>query len=451
MSTKSWKFGFAATGLFIVGVLATGCNRRLPVEEVRPLQSVIDETWEPATPPADTDWPSWRGTKGDGKAIGTAPTKWSPKENIAWSVEVPGKGHSSPILWQGKLFLASADVRAETLSLLCYDRQDGEPKWTCVLHQGGIMHAHDKNTHASATPACDGQKIYWAGMVSGGIWVSAVDLDGKIAWQTEAGPFQSKHGYGSSPVLYKNLVIVAGDSDGPGFLAALDKQTGKIAWRVQRGNVASFGTPVIAEVAGKTQLLLSGQSKMTSYDPATGDELWQSAGPASVTANTVVWNDDLIFAQRRLSRTNNHGYPGRRQRRGCLERAAEGVRSLAPHRWRALAGRAGYRHTALLGRDDRQADLEQTARRGHHILAGAQQMETSTLLTKTERPSSSKWGRNTSPLPRTTWASAVTPPPLSVAARSICGRTTGCTVFDRSVLGSRFVQGGGKDGRHFQP
>jgi outer membrane protein assembly factor BamB len=164
------------------------------------------------------------------------------------------------------------------------------------LHEGGFMHVHKKNTHASPTAACDGTHVYWPAMVRGAIWVSAVTTAGKIAWQTEAGPFVSMHGYGASPVLFENLVIVAGDSNGPGWLAALDRTTGKIAWRVQRGNSASFGTPVIAELAGKPQLLLSGHRQVVSYNPRTGDKLWQADGPADVCANTIVTKGDLLFA-----------------------------------------------------------------------------------------------------------------------------------------------------------
>jgi outer membrane protein assembly factor BamB len=189
------------------------------------------------------------------------------------------------------------------MSLISYGRDDGKERWTCLLHEGGFMHTHSKNTQASATPACDGKYVYWVAMVKDAIWVSAVTLDGKIAWQTEAGPFVSMHGYGSSPVLWRNLVIVQGDSNGPGWLATLDKESGKVYWRVQRGSGASFATPIIAEIAGKTQLLLPGQDQVISYNPADGEKLWQCPGPATVCANTMAWSGDLVFA--------SGGYPQR--------------------------------------------------------------------------------------------------------------------------------------------
>ena len=357
--------------LLLIITAATGCGRRRePVEEVRPTASVVTTSSANLTP-ADTDWPWWRRTKGDGKAIGSAPTTWSPEKNIAWSVPVPGKGHASPIVWQDQIFLATADDQAQTQSLLCFNRLDGKLQWTCQLHQGGFMHSHEKNTQASPTPACDGQKLYWTAMVNGGLWVSAVDLQGNIVWQTEAGPFSSKHGYGSSPALYKNLVIVAGDSQGPGFLAAASiPKPARSPGTVQRGEDASFGTPVLAEVAGKTQLLLGGQHSVTSYDPATGTKFWQSAGPAEVTANTVAWNDS--------SSSRAAAIPSRRSWRFARTIAAKwfgtSTSGFMCHRYSSLAStcwRQERRHCPLSRNRNRQAALEQATRRRHHFVPSA--------------------------------------------------------------------------------
>jgi outer membrane protein assembly factor BamB len=111
------------------------------------------------------------------------------------------------------------------------------------------------------------------------------------------------HGYGSSPVLHKGLVIVQGDSNGPGWLAAVNGETGKIHWRVQRGDGANFCTPLVAHVAGKPQLLLHGQGKVVSYNPDSGDQLWDAEGPATYCANTMCASGNLVFA--------SGGYPER--------------------------------------------------------------------------------------------------------------------------------------------
>ncbi len=302
------------SGLIVVAG-GLGCSRAAPVAEIRPVSTRAPATdgeagdgegdaASSAIEPAATDWPNWRGADQTGIALSDAPTTWSATKNVIWSADVPGKGHSSPTVWGDKVFLATADEGAKTMSLLAFSREKGDLLWTCPLHQGGFMHVHGKNTQASATAACDGKQVYWIAMVQDAIWLSAVTVEGKKAWQTEVGPFVSMHGYGSSPVLYKGLVIVQGDSNGPGWLAAINAQTGETHWRVQRGNGASFGTPVIVEITGKpSQLLLSGQDKVISYDPLTGDKLWECAGPSTVAANTMCSRGDLVFA--------SGGYPQR--------------------------------------------------------------------------------------------------------------------------------------------
>jgi outer membrane protein assembly factor BamB len=291
----------------LVAATCPACGSNSPVEEIHPSPGATaavpqDSTAETIEPSPD-DWPCWRGVKGDGIAVGTAPTHWSATKNVLWKVEIPGQGHASPIVFGDRVFIATADEQQQTMKLLCYGREDGAQQWERQVHEGGFMHAHNKNTHASATPACDGHHVYWVAMVNDAIWVSAVSVEGELVWQAEAGPFVSMHGYGSSPVLYKNLVIVQGDSNGPGWLAALNKETGKIHWRVKRDHGASFATPSIARLRGQDQLLLSGHDKVVGYDPLTGEEIWRADGPASVTANTMAWSETLLFA--------SGGYPQR--------------------------------------------------------------------------------------------------------------------------------------------
>jgi outer membrane protein assembly factor BamB len=113
-----------------------------------------------------------------------------------------------------------------------------------------------------------------------------VDAEGEVVWQTEAGPFRSMHGYGSSPVLFEHLVIVAGDSGGGAFLAALHRETGEVVWRQRRSSSASFGTPALIRQKDHWELLHNGHESLTSYDPLTGEVLWTAEGPAKTTANT---------------------------------------------------------------------------------------------------------------------------------------------------------------------
>lgn len=255
------------------------------------------------TPPivvSDADWPWWRGPDLDGKSRDrAAPTTWSRTENVAWKTDVPGRGHASPIVVGSQIFLTTADEQGQKQLILAFDRKTGKELWSTVAHEGGFMAKHGKNSHASATPACDGERVYSVFINRTGLHVTATDLDGKIAWQTEAGSFGSEHGYGSSPVLYKSLVIVLGDNRTSCFVAALDRQTGKVVWRTDRkttGKHGSYATPIVARVAGKQQLLISGMESTTSYDPGTGKQVWTCFGPAEVTACTPAFSDQLVFS-----------------------------------------------------------------------------------------------------------------------------------------------------------
>ncbi len=181
---------------------------------------------------APGDWPWWWGP--DRNATGEeqdVPTEWSVTDNVLWTAEVQGRGHSSPCVWGQQVFLTTADEASEQQRLLCYDRDTGQQRWNQVVHEGGLMRMHNKNSHASATPACDGQHVYTVFINGEALKVTAFDLDGELVWQKDAGPFKAEHGYGSSPVIYGSLVIVLGDNLSGSFIAALDRETGEIAWR----------------------------------------------------------------------------------------------------------------------------------------------------------------------------------------------------------------------------
>lgn len=246
------------------------------------------------------DWPWWRGPAGDGVSRDAdVPTTWNAEKNIRWRAVVPGRGHSSPSVTGSRIFLTTADEKAKLQLLLCYDRETGHELWSKVVHEGNFHKVHPKNSYASASPACDGKHVYTVFVNNGALWVTAFDLEGKLAWQTEAGPFESEHGYGPSPVFYKSALIVAGESLAPSFVTALDCKTGTILWRIPRkrpGQHGSYATPIVANVAGRMQLLLPGFHHTTSYDPETGEMLWTCQGPAEVAANTAAFNDDLVFS-----------------------------------------------------------------------------------------------------------------------------------------------------------
>ncbi len=252
---------------------------------------------------AADDWRTWRGPGGNGIAAAgqEPPTTWSETQNVLWSAPVPGRGHSSPTVVGGKVVLTTADDAAQVQSVLAFDRATGKPLWKTDVHRGGFPpKIHTKNSHASCTVASDGQRLFATFFNREAVHVTALDLDGKRLWQTSAGPLkprQYQHGYGASPALYKSMVIVAVDSDdtGGGFIAALDGKTGRMKWRTGRPVKSSFSSPVVAKLAGRDQLLLTGCDVVAAYDPETGKPLWSAEATTSATAGTMVWSGDLAF------------------------------------------------------------------------------------------------------------------------------------------------------------
>lgn len=251
---------------------------------------------EPSVVADKNDWPWWAGPTGDFISTSeSVPTEFGESKNLAWKTAIPGEGHASPIVVGDKVFLALAENQ-KTMALAAYSRKDGSELWTTELHSGSFMRSHQKNSQASSTPACDGESVFTAFMIDNGIQVSSTSMDGKINWQKTAGTFQTRHGYGSSPVIYKSLVIVSGDNPGSGFISAFDRTSGDLVWRVSRKNESSYATPSILLLNGKDNLVMSGMDQVIGYDPANGDELWSSEGPAPTTANTVISDGKLVFA-----------------------------------------------------------------------------------------------------------------------------------------------------------
>ncbi len=245
----------------------------------------------------DGDWPCWRGPTHDNHSSDPRPPlHWSKDAGIAWRVSVPGQGHASPCISRGKIFLASADDAEQVQFLLCFDQQTGAQLWRTELHRGPLPVINPKNTHASATPACDGRRVYTAFVNSDKLWLSAVDLSGKIVWQKSVGAYKHANGFGASPSLYMRLVIVASDNQAEPTLAAFDCDDGHEVWRAKRPPSDNSGTPVVGEVGGRAQLLINGAHLVSSLDPATGDELWHVNHKTEVAACTMAFNADCVYA-----------------------------------------------------------------------------------------------------------------------------------------------------------
>jgi outer membrane protein assembly factor BamB len=284
-------------GCLLVLPLALGCGDRVPpAVEV----SVIDAgTMEdlPAPEVGADDWPWWRGQHHGVAAGPAALTRWSTTENVLWKADVPGRGHASPTVVGNRVLLATADEDAKTQSVVCFDRESGKQLWLTKVHEGGFIDGvHSESTHASCTVACDGQRLFVVFPHRDAIWVTALDLEGEQLWQRNVGAYASRFGYGASPVLHGSYVIVAVDQESGGFLAALHRKTGEIRWKKRRPEADTYGTPALFHIAGKDHLVISGASRIMSYDPASGEERWTCAGTADLTVNTPVRVEDLVVA-----------------------------------------------------------------------------------------------------------------------------------------------------------
>ncbi len=250
----------------------------------------------------DRDWPWWRGPFRNGHAAAACrpPLRFSQREQVQWQTPVPGRGHSSPIVVGDRVFLATADEANPSQSVLAFGLDDGRPLWTTRVSRGGFPeNNHPKNTEASPTLASDGEHVFAVFFHHRAIHLTALDLDGRVAWERALGAFHPQkyeYGYAPSPVLYRDFVIVAAEHDGPSWIVALNRRTGQEVWRIQRPPNITFSTPVVAHVAGRDQLLISGSERVASYDPANGRLLWQVPGTTAATCGTMVWEGDVVFA-----------------------------------------------------------------------------------------------------------------------------------------------------------
>ena len=274
----------------------------------------------------EPNWPQWRGPGGNGVSYEkNLPTEWSDTKNIQWKTEIPGRGHSSPIIWDKKIFLTTSiegpivpgakavtHIRrgqeyrhpdsvggdhSYTIKVLCLDRDTGKILWEKTAYEGAVYDdRHRKNTFASGTPVTDG-KYVWTLFDAEGVY--CYDFDGKLVWKTSLGRFAKMGmGNGMSPVLYENLLILQCDQEdgGPGsFITALDKLTGKEVWRVARTQRKTWATPVLVRTQERTELIASGAESTVSYDPATGKELWQCEGVVSHAIPSAVTGHGMVF------------------------------------------------------------------------------------------------------------------------------------------------------------
>jgi len=243
------------------------------------------------------NWPGWRGPRGDGTSLEkNVPIRWSATQNIVWKVPIPGKGHASPIVWGRYIFVVTAIKEKKQRILLCLDRKDGKILWQRVVLEAPSERINSLNSYASSTPATDGQRVYISFLDRDKMFIAAYDFDGNRLWEVKPGVFASMHGYCSSPVIWKDKLIVNGDHDGPSYIVALSRATGQTIWKTPRPNrTRSYCTPIIRQIDGRNQMVLSGTMCVASYDPDTGKQHWLIDGPTEQYVASIVYNGELLF------------------------------------------------------------------------------------------------------------------------------------------------------------
>jgi outer membrane protein assembly factor BamB len=247
---------------------------------------------------AAENWPGWRGLRGDGTVEqgSSLPVKWSVPENVIWKTALPGKGHASPIIWLERIFLVEAVKETQERVLISLDRRDGKVLWQKTVLKAPIEHIHPLNSYASSTPVTDGERVYVSFLDDKRMCIAAYDFEGKEMWRKHPGAFSSTHGYCASPILWKDKVIVNGDHDGDAYIVALDRATGGTIWKTDRPNkTRSYCTPIIREIDGRTQMILSGSKSVASYDPDTGKQHWVIDGPTEQYVASIVYNGKYLF------------------------------------------------------------------------------------------------------------------------------------------------------------
>ena len=271
------------------------------------------------------NWPSFRGQNGTGVGDGnTPPITWDVEKstNILWKTPIPGLGHSSPIVWEDRIFVTTAvsgntnpqfvhgltetaasadDTSKQSWRVYCLNKNNGQIIWEKAIYEGiPKVKRHVKASYANSTPATDGKNLV-VSFGSEGLY--CFDLNGKLLWKQDLGILDGgwtagpdfHWGFGSSPVIYKNLAIVQCDTQNQSFIAAFNIENGKRVWQTPREEDSSWSTPTVYETKNGAELITSGTKYYRGYDPATGKELWRIADGVDVKIPTPIATNDLYY------------------------------------------------------------------------------------------------------------------------------------------------------------
>lgn len=251
-------------------------------------------------------WPAWRGADGLGLAAGSPPTEWSEDKNVKWKTAIPGLGLSTPITWGDRIYVTTAvkgvnedgsagASNAYDFRVLCLDRSDGRVRWSTSV-TNAVPHAkvHPTNSQASNSPVTDGERIY-AHFGSRGLF--CLDMAGTQLWSRDFGEMQRDHefGGGASPVLTERALLIIWDHDGDSFFYALDKKSGQELWKQPRDEGATWATPAVAKVDGKTLAIVPASGKTRAYDVESGQVVWEVGGLTSNVIPSPVVVDGIVY------------------------------------------------------------------------------------------------------------------------------------------------------------
>jgi outer membrane protein assembly factor BamB len=222
------------------------------------------------------NWPRFRGPNGSGLASGDLPGRLT-EANRKWSVQLPGVGHGSPVIWGDRVFVLCGDPKTGRRIPTCVSASDGKIQWQHLV-EAPVNDHHKFNSLASSTPAVDAEHVYFTWGVPEKLTLLALTHDGKTAWETDLGPVKREHGFGSSPIVASDLVILSNDQEADSHLFAVEAKTGRLRWKLPRAeNHSNYSTPCLyTPPGGPPQLVIvSWRLGATGVDLATGKQLWQ--------------------------------------------------------------------------------------------------------------------------------------------------------------------------------
>lgn len=341
--------GCAGSGRYRFRIEGTKVVFGLVADECRPRRMILDgSVWRPEgeaepvavrrivrTGPEKTgklpsaadprgSWPSFRGPTAAGLAIDEKlPETWdvATGKNILWKVPIPGLAHSSPVVWGKRIFVttaistdakatfkpglygdgdASEDRSRHRWMVYCLEKETGKTLWERVAFEGEpVDKRHIKSTYASSTPATDGRIVVaWFGSQG----VCAYDVNGSLLWKVDLGRLNLgaydiptyEWGPASSPIIWKDLVILQCDTQGDSFILALKAATGEVVWKTERDELPSWGTPTVVETSSGPEIVTNAANYVRGYDPRTGKELWRLGRSSKITAPTPIYSEGLI-------------------------------------------------------------------------------------------------------------------------------------------------------------